>query len=75
MQWGLNGRPTWSAPRGVALTIMLALAAAVLLAVECTARSAGCEDGTAAVTLQLVPHAAFLALHLLHLRYATRAAR
>lgn len=74
MHWGLDGRATWSAPRGLALAFVPALAAAVLLAVGWTARSAGREDGTAAATLQFVLPAAFLALHLLHLTYAMRGA-
>ncbi|NDV01983.1 DUF1648 domain-containing protein [Pseudoroseicyclus tamaricis] len=59
MQWGVSGRPTWSAPRLAALSFMPALAV-VTIAVIYVA-SGGALPGGAVVIV------AFLAAHLLHL--------
>lgn len=59
MQWGLNGKPTWSAPRTAALTFTPVLAIIVTGFVFCVA-------GTATYIAAIVV-IAFFAAHLLHL--------
>ncbi|MBY5972708.1 hypothetical protein KUV28_10145 [Ferrimonas balearica] len=59
MQWGLDGRPTWSAPRGLALCLTPLLAGGVALLFHLVA-----DAGPAAIALIL---GVFTAAHVLHL--------
>lgn len=64
MQWGLNGKPTWSAPRTAALTFTPVLA---IITTGFVIFVAGAEPHIAAIVT-----IAFLAAHLLHLWLAYR---
>ena len=64
MQWGLTGKPTWSAPRTVALAFTPILA---ILVTGFVFVVAGAATKAAAIVAT-----AFLATHLLHLRLVYR---
>lgn len=71
MQWGLSGKPTWSAPRWLAVWFTPALAALVLGAVAFAGRDAG-----GFLLLALAPSAAlFTIIHAAHLYFAVRHAK
>jgi uncharacterized membrane protein len=62
MHWGLDGKPTWSAPRVLGLAFMPLLATIVLAAVA--VQTAMLPTGT---TVILLISLVFVAVHLLHL--------
>ncbi len=64
MQWGLDGRPTWYAPRRIALAFTPALGAVVLLAIS--------FKETLGAGLAFVIAAAFVSAHALHLAVLLR---
>lgn len=64
MQWGLRGKPTWGAPRRMALAFTPNIGAISLLAVA--------SKTTASPGLTLVAAAAFISAHILHLALTFR---
>ncbi len=76
MQWGLDGKPTWTAPRGIGLWFAPILAVIVLGFVAVVLRQAApTTEATAAagpVTVQIVVAASFVGAHFLHLRSVLR---
>ena len=69
MQWGLDGKPTWHAPRSVALAFVPVLAALVLLGVS-VARHGAVKPGIAG--MQILIAVTFLVADLLYLYFAYR---
>jgi hypothetical protein len=67
MQWGANGRPTWSAPRQVALSFTPGLCAATTLPLAALFGVIAPPDEAVAVLVPLWLGSAWLAGHLLHL--------
>ncbi|WP_148213357.1 hypothetical protein [Rhodospirillum centenum] len=66
MQWGLDGQPTWSAPRRVALFFTPTLAALILTSLLWITGAVG-DSVLGAVPLLAIVCFAFVAAHLLHL--------
>ncbi|MFC7331537.1 hypothetical protein [Rhodocista pekingensis] len=66
MQWDLDGQPTWSAPRRVALFFTPALAALILTSLLWITSPVG-DSMLGAVPLLVIVCFAFVAAHLLHL--------
>lgn len=69
MQWGLNGRPTWFAPRAVALAFTPVLSALVLGLVVLAGLLPGARGQTPAL---IVTGLCLLAAHAAHLVLAAR---
>lgn len=67
MQWGMDGKPTWSAPRHVALAFMPTVGALIMLAI---ALRGSISPGTVCVVA-----ASFIAAHILHLTLIARKSR
>ena len=70
MQWGLDGKPIWYAPRRLALAFTPAIGAIVLVAVALKTVVAHGKPGTI-----LVVAAAIVLAHLLHLAIMVRTLR
>lgn len=74
MQWGLNGKPTWRAPKALGLLFIPVIATAILLSFTLT-QATFTTDPTQAMMIFLIraTTAALLALaHLFHLRFVIK---
>lgn len=69
MQWGLDGRPTWYAPRALALAVTPLLAAG---AIGLVAIFGAVTDSQSPAWVMVVVDLAFLGAHGLHLALAGR---
>lgn len=67
MQWGLDGKPTWSAPRYVALAFTPAVGSLIMLAIAL--------KGSISLGAVCVVAASFIAAHILHLTLIARRSR
>jgi hypothetical protein len=67
MQWGFDGRPTWSAPRKLALAFMPALYSLTMLAIAFLIPVQWEPDVPAMLGVMTVVATAFVAAHLFHI--------
>lgn len=78
MQWGLDGKPTWTASRAVGLWFTPVLGGSMLGVIAALLRlDVPTTDATTpaiAVTVQVIVAASFVGAHFLHLRWALKQA-
>lgn len=70
MQWGLDGKPTWYAPRRLAVSLLPLVAACILALITLAHHQAGAEGSAAAIAPRLVTGLSFIAIHWFHLHLA-----
>lgn len=73
MQWGFDGKPTWFAPRRIALAFSPVLATVVLLLLSLTNHAVLPQDkGAPGAIAQVICASVLAAVHIYHLRRAAR---
>jgi len=75
MQWGLNGKPTWYAPRRIAVAFLPLLAACTFILLAVAQRTTEDGNGIATDNGRLIFGLSLIAVHWFHLHLAEKECR